>query len=118
MEKKRSAPERKYGVYFDQDYPTETQKKRKVYAPIRKLLKEKGLRFQTPPPARLWVFFDSGPVTYSRVDEAMADLKKRGLATDGDRGERRNAPAPAAIERRKKNSWETVNAKRKSQTAS
>lgn len=37
---------RKGEVYLNQDYPAET--------PIRRLLKEKGLRFQTPPPAKLW----------------------------------------------------------------
>ena len=47
----------------------------------------------------------------------MADLMKRGLATDVDGEERRNAPAPAAMEWLKKISWETVNAKRRSQTA-
>ena len=69
-------------VNFDQDYPAETQKKRGAYAPIRKLLKEKGLRFQTPPPAQLRVFFDGGPVMYNSAAEAMEDLRERGLTLD------------------------------------
>lgn len=40
-------------VYFDRDYLADIQKKRRAYATIRKLLKEKGLRFQTLPPAKL-----------------------------------------------------------------
>ena len=32
-------------VFFDHDYPVEIMKKRKEYAPLWKVLKEKGLRF-------------------------------------------------------------------------
>ena len=46
-------------VYFDNDYLTEVMRKRREYAGIRRVLKEKGLRFQTPPPAKLKVFFYS-----------------------------------------------------------
>lgn len=61
------------------DYPTEIQKKRKAYTPIRRLLKEKGLCFQTPPPAKLCIFFDSGPTTYNSAAEAMENLVKKVL---------------------------------------
>lgn len=40
-------------VFFNHDYPVEIMKKTKEYAPLRKVLKEKGLRFQTPAPAKL-----------------------------------------------------------------
>ncbi|KAI4810818.1 hypothetical protein KUCAC02_013747 [Chaenocephalus aceratus] len=94
-------------VYFDQDYPAEIQKKRKAYAPIRKLLKEKGLRFHTPPPAKLRIFFDSGPVTYNSSAEAMADLRKKGMIAERD-----NVPGPeppvTPLERLEKISWEKV----------
>lgn len=73
--KKREVHLNGHRVYFDQDYPAETQRKRKAYAPIRKLLKEKGLCFQTPPPAKLSVFFDGGPITYNSPAEAREDLK-------------------------------------------
>lgn len=100
-------------VYFDQDYPAETQKKRKAYAPIRKLLKEKGLRFQTPPPAKLRVFFEGGPVIFNSAAEAMQDLRMRGLVPE----ENNNNTGPAAaaedpMEKLNKSSWETVKAKR------
>ena len=39
-------------VYFDNDYPTEVMRKRREYAGIRRVLKEKGVRFQTPPPCQ------------------------------------------------------------------
>lgn len=97
-------------LYFDQDYRTEIQKKRRAYAPIRKLLKEKGLHFQTPPPARLRVFFDSGPAIYNSTAEAMEDLRKRGLAPDDIIQEGPSAATPAEILR--KLSWEMVEVKR------
>ncbi|RXN10851.1 LINE-1 type transposase domain-containing 1 [Labeo rohita] len=96
-------------VYFDQDYPAETQKKRKAFAPIRKLLKEKGLRFQTPPPAKLRIFFEDGPVVYSNAAEAMEDLKKKGLTTASIREDR--ATVSASMERLSKISWETAGAR-------
>ncbi|KAJ3583678.1 hypothetical protein NHX12_015933 [Muraenolepis orangiensis] len=57
--------------YFDQDYPAAIQKKRKAYAPIRTLLKEKGMCFHSPPPAKRRIFYDSPA-------EAMEDLRKKG----------------------------------------
>ena len=35
-------------VYFDHDYATDMQNKRKEYTPVKKALKENGVRFQTP----------------------------------------------------------------------
>ena len=98
-------------LYFDQDYPTETQKKRRAYAPIRKLVKEKGLRFQTPPPAKLCVFFEGGPVMYNSAAEAMEDLRKRGLTPYDNIRERPSAATP--MEMLKKLSWMKVEAKRR-----
>lgn len=98
-------------LYFDQDYPAEIQKKRRAYAPIRKLLKEKGLRFHTPPPARLRVFFDSGTVIYNSAEEATEDLRKRGFALDHITKEGPSAATPAEMLR--KLSWEMVEAKRR-----
>lgn len=100
-------------IYFDQDYPAETQKKRKAYAPIRKLLKEKGLRFQTSPPAKLRVFFDGGPVLYNSATEAIEDLKKRGLTPEDNSSEGSSAAAVTPMERLNKLSWETVKTKRR-----
>ena len=65
-------------VYFDQDYPAEIQKKRKAYAPIRKLLKGKRSALPHSATGKTPHFFDSGPVTYNSSAEAMADLRKRG----------------------------------------
>lgn len=72
-------------IYFDHDYPAETLAKRKAYAQIRRVLRGKGIWFQTPPPAKLRVFFDSGPITYENAVEAAEDLKKRGLLIDWEK---------------------------------
>lgn len=98
-------------VYFDQDYPAETQKQRKAYAPIRKLLKEKGLRFQTPPPAKLRVFFEGGPVTYNNAAEAIKDMQKKGFIPDSSSGG--DPPATTPMERLDRLSWETAGAGRR-----
>lgn len=91
-------------VYFDHDYPTEIVKKRREYAGIRRVLKEKGVRFQTPPPAKLKVFLDGGPRIYNDAREAADDLRKRGFPID------QKEPGPAPEPRT--TAWERVGAKR------
>ena len=87
-------------VYFDHDFPTEVVKKRREYAGIRRVLKEKGVRFQTPPPAKLKVFLDGGPRIYNDAREAADDLQKRGFPID------QNEPGPAPEPRI--TAWERV----------
>ncbi len=69
-------------IFFDQDYPPEIQQKRRAFAPIRKILKENGIKFQTPPPAKLKVFLENGPVIYNTTMEASKDLKEKGLISN------------------------------------
>lgn len=73
-------------VYFHNDYPTEVMRKRREYAGIRRVLKERGVRFQTPPPAKLKVFLTSGPRSCSDAKEAADDLRREGfpIAQDTD----------------------------------
>lgn len=66
-------------VYFDHDYPRDILLKRKAFNPIRKILKDKGYRFHTLYPAKLRVFYERGPATYNTPEDAMDDLKKRGM---------------------------------------
>ena len=47
-------------VYFGHDYATEVQNKRKEYIPIKKILQDNGVCFQTPL-TRLRAFFRNGP---------------------------------------------------------
>lgn len=69
-------------IYFDHDYPSEISRRRKAYAGILKELKTKGIRFQTPHPAKLKVFFENGTKIYENAADAAKDLKKRGFSVE------------------------------------
>lgn len=71
-------------IYIDHDYPAEIMKRRKEYTPLRKILKGKGLKFQTPAPAKLRVFYEDGPITYNNAKEAREDMLKKGILTAGE----------------------------------
>lgn len=62
-------------VYFDHDYAERVQQKRREYAPIKRVLKENKIRFQTPL-TKMRVHLDSGGVTYNNTTEAAEDLSK------------------------------------------
>lgn len=106
-------------VYFDHDYPAEIIKKRKEYAPLRKMLKNRGLRFQTPPPYKLRVFYEEGPTTYNSAEEATEDMLKKGLLTADEATDESNTPADtsptAAISRKKlgENTWQVSGSSRR-----
>lgn len=68
-------------VYFDHDYAEEVLRKRKEYIPIKRKLKEKNIRFQTPL-TRLRAHFSSGTVTYHSAVEAAEDLTTQGFIFD------------------------------------
>lgn len=65
-------------IYFDHDYATGVMEKRREYLPIKKILKEKGIRFHTPL-TKMRVFLDSGTITYDSADQAAKDLRARGF---------------------------------------
>ena len=110
VEKRRNLPRPTEGVLRPR-LSSRDSKKEESLCPHQKLPKEKGLHFQTPPPAKLRVFFDSGPVMYNSAAEAMEDLRKRGLTLDNNVRER---PSEATLmEMLKKLSWMTVEAKRR-----
>lgn len=96
-------------VFFEQDYTSDTLAKRKAYAPIRKALKEKEIRFQTLHPARLRVHLNTGTVIYKDAQEAAADLKGRGMIDAG-------TPTPVTRttgRRMMQPAWETAGATRR-----
>merc|ERR1712131_159810 len=90
-------------LYFDHDYPAETLEKRKEYAPIRKCLSENKIKFSTPPPAKMKVFFKEGTETYTSAEEAREKLTAKGFTIDEPPTARRGA-APATGTRR--NTWQ------------
>lgn len=54
-------------IFFDHDYATGVMEKRRAHLPVKKALKEQGIRFHTPMTS---VFLDSGTVTYESADQA------------------------------------------------
>lgn len=90
-------------IYFDHDYPTDILSKRKAYNPIRKILKDKGHRFQTLYPAKLRVFYDGVPTTYNTVEDAMNDLKRRGIV----RADTDDFAPATSTDRSRNAAWET-----------
>lgn len=66
-------------IYMDHDYSPALQKKRREYADIKKQLKEKNIRFQTPFPAKLKVHLKEGVKTYNSAWEAAEDLLPFGI---------------------------------------
>lgn len=69
-------------INLDHDHPPEIMAMRKEYAEVRRILKEKNLRFRTIYPARLKVFFEEGTKIYNTVEDATADLATRGLQVE------------------------------------
>ncbi|KAK7895269.1 hypothetical protein WMY93_020594 [Mugilogobius chulae] len=96
-------------VFFDHDYPSDILFKRKAYNPVRKMLKERGHRFQTLYPARLRVLYNGegggDTVVYNSVEEVNCDLKKRGLFEAAH--EDSTTAAPATRPRRPAATWES-----------
>lgn len=78
-------------IYFDHDYALEDVEKRKAYKEIKKALKVKGIRFQTPH-TKMRVHWGTGAEVYNSAREAAKALNKRGIAvpvpTEDDPGTR------------------------------
>lgn len=68
-------------IQFDHDYPTEIVQKRKTYLNIKKTLKEKGIRFQTPY-TKMRIYWSDGVRSYDNARDAALDMKARGLTVD------------------------------------
>ncbi|RXN35596.1 putative transposase element L1Md-A101/L1Md-A102/L1Md-A2 [Labeo rohita] len=66
-------------IYFDHDYPPAVLQKRKEYSEVKKALKDRKIRFQTPYPARLRVFYEDGTHIYHTAEDAYLDMVKRGF---------------------------------------
>ena len=66
-------------IYFDQDYPPAILQKRKDYSEAKRVLKQRNIRFQTPFPAKLRVFYGDETRLYQTAMEATKDMKDRGL---------------------------------------
>ena len=66
-------------VIIDHDYIPEVMKQRREYTEAKKILKENKIKFQTPYPARMRVFYNDGTRVYNTAAEATEDMVKRGF---------------------------------------
>lgn len=64
---------------FDHDYATEIIQKRKEYNAAKRILKEKGIRFQTPF-TMMRVNWDAGTWIDTNAEEVIEELERLGLA--------------------------------------
>lgn len=61
-------------LFFDHDYTTEVVQRRKTYMKIKKILKENGIRFQTPL-TRIRIHWTDGPRLYNSATEAAKEMR-------------------------------------------
>lgn len=66
-------------VYFNQDYTTGIQQKRKQVREVIKQLKEKNVNAQSPYLAQLKMFLHTGTKTFITVEEVAHMLKEMGI---------------------------------------
>ncbi|KAI2645284.1 Isopropylmalate/citramalate isomerase large subunit [Labeo rohita] len=64
-------------IFFDHDYPSAVVQQRKSYVKAKKILKEAGIRFQTPF-TKMRVHWNNGVKTYNDAKEVEKDLRDRG----------------------------------------
>ena len=89
-------------VYLDHDYAPEVLRKRKEYGEAKKVLRERKIRFQTPFPARLRVFYEGETCLYSSAEEATKDMARRGLQVTVVK------PTESGLDRIKRLTWQQV----------
>ena len=68
--------------YVDHDYPPAILKKRLEYYGAKKVLQREKIKFQTPYPARMKVFYSDETRMYQTATEATEDMVARGLQVD------------------------------------
>lgn len=68
-------------LFFDHDYAAEIVQKRREYNEIKKCLKAKGIRFQTPY-TNMRIHWDSGVRTYTSAHDAGRELQRRGYSVE------------------------------------
>lgn len=68
-------------LFFVHDYATEIVQKRREYNKIKKCLKAKGIRFQTPYTS-MRIHWDSGVRTYTSAHDMGRELQRQGYSVE------------------------------------
>lgn len=92
-------------VSLDHDYPSFILRRRREYAEVRKVLKEKRILFQTLFPARLKVKYDEETIIYNTVEEATEDMSRRGFSVTVIK------PPESILEQLRRLSWNKITKK-------
>uniref|UniRef100_A0AAV2JN58 Uncharacterized protein n=1 Tax=Knipowitschia caucasica TaxID=637954 RepID=A0AAV2JN58_KNICA len=71
-------------VYFDQDYSSDVQRKRKRVRDVIKKLQECNIKAQSPYPAQLRIFLASGTKVFPSLLVARSTLEELGVTVDID----------------------------------
>lgn len=87
-------------INLDNDYAPRILQKRREYAEIRKVLKDKQIPFNTLYPAKLKVRHADGIRVYETAGEASQDLSRRGLPVEVIK------PAETLMDQLRQMSWE------------
>lgn len=66
-------------INLDHDYAPGILKQRQAYTEAKRILKQRGIRFQTPFPAKLRVFYQDGTTLYNTAEDATKDMLDRGF---------------------------------------
>ncbi|KAK7882818.1 hypothetical protein WMY93_028992 [Mugilogobius chulae] len=82
-------------LFFDHDYAHEVVQKRKAYGGIKRVLKENGVKFQTPM-TKIKIHWADGTKAYGNPHDAAEEMRKRGLEITTKKTEQREN----AMERR------------------
>ena len=62
---------------FEHNFPPEVVKKRKEYIPLKRILKQEGISFQSPY-TKVRVHWDDGMKVYESAAEAAREIRERG----------------------------------------
>lgn len=99
-------------IYFDHDYASDIAQKRKQYREVKRILKEAGVRFQTPYTS-IRIHWQDGVRNYGNAREAAMEMQRRGY----------DVQIPAASEEddvlsRKCREWKRVSISQREQISS
>lgn len=103
---------------FDHDYASDVIQQRKAYKKVKSVLKENGIRFQTPY-TRMRIHWESGPQMYNSAEDAERELRQRGfLPAHHPEEEEATISGPLATRRLEQTSpWQRVHRRRGKETA-
>lgn len=103
-------------IFFDHDYTSVVVQQRKSYVKAKKILKEAGIRFQTPF-TKMRVHWDNGVITYNEAGEVEKDLCDRGYKV----ADSEDAAGPITLlerlEARKSSAWQRVGRERRAEAS-